>query len=187
MHPPLHRILGFILIVCSTLANIPVQFHFTNGYAQFLLLASLAFFSIFSVYTFHFLCVRHYIIPTTNPSNPIPEQSNTNITKNHISIEYVKMIQNYMHERMRIAMFLIYYLVFLGSWAFPTYMPDFYQEMSIWQKTMFAYNYTMTSFTVMYLYEHKNMNKYLSLGNVNIYNENDELVENIVSTSYGIA
>jgi hypothetical protein len=175
IHPPLHRILGFILIICSTLANIPVQFHFTNGYAQFLLIGGLAFFSTFSVYTFLFLCVKHYI------------QINTNTQKNHISIEYVKMIQNPMHEKMRIAMFLIYYIVFLGSWAFPTYMPDSYQKMSVWQKTMFAYNYTMTSFTVMYLYEHKNMNKYLSLGNVNIYNENDELVENIVSTSYGIA
>jgi hypothetical protein len=173
IHPPLHRILGFILIICSALANIPVQFHFSNGYAQFLLLGGLAYFLIFSVYVFNFLCVRHYI------------QTNTN--KKHISIEYVGMIQSSMHEKMRIAMFLVYYIVFLCSWAFPTYIPDSYQEMSVWQKTMFAYNYTMTSFTVMYLYEHKNMNKYLSLGNVNIYNENDEIVDNMISTSYGIA
>ena len=156
MFPPIHRILGFLLIVISLLGNLSIIFHlsdhFTNIFIILLIACGLIYFGIFTVYTFKFLRVEHY----------------TDSTQRHISTAYVKMIQNPNHRNARTTMLLFYYIVFLGSWAFSTYLPTYYKDMTVWQKTMYAYNYTIASFTIMYIYEHKNMDKYLSLENVDI-------------------
>lgn len=161
MFPPIHRILGFILIILSFLANLSIIGHladsFTNIFIILLISCGLIYFCAFTVYTFKFLCIKHY----------------TDSTERHISSNYVKMIQSPFYKNLRTLMFVLYYIMFLGSWAFSTYLPGFYKEMTVWQKTMYAYNYTITSFTIMYLYEHKNMDKYLSLDNVDIGNTNN--------------
>jgi hypothetical protein len=168
MFPPIHRIFGFVLIVLSLLANLTIIVHltdhFTNIFIIILIISGLMYFGIFTVYTFKFLRIKHY----------------TDLEERHISNEYVKMIQNDNYKNARRALLLLYYVVFLGSWAFSTYLPSFYKDMTIWQKTMYAYNYTIASFTIMYIYEHQNMNKYLSLDNVgiNIISGNNENNDN---------
>lgn len=160
--PPALRIIGFILILCSFLANIPVLFHYTNIYALVLLLSGLFFFLVFTCYTYKFMCIEHY----------------TDTQKTHISVEYVRMIQNKINEKMRIFMLITYLIIFLGSYYFTYYLQDDNQKLSSWQKTMLSYNFTISGFTIMYIYEHENMNKYLSLSNVNVYNVGNELITN---------
>lgn len=152
--PPCHRILGFILIILSFIANIPVLFHFTNIYITLILISSLIFFFIFAYYTYIFLFIKHYI----------------DLEHEHISEEYVRMIQAKNNEKLRIIIFILYYTILISTWIFPSFFPNQYKEISTWQKTMASYNFTISSFVIMYMYEHKNMNKYLSLKNVNLYN-----------------
>ncbi len=154
--PPCHRILGFILLILSLIANIPVLFHYTNIYITLILAAGLIFFSIFTYYAYLFLFVRHY----------------TDQEHQHISEEYVKMIQNERNNNLRFIIFTLYYIILIGTWIFPSFFPIQYKEISTWQQTMSSYNFTISSFVIMYIYEHKNMNKYLSLKNVSVYNRN---------------
>jgi hypothetical protein len=161
MFPPCKRIIGFILVLCSFLANIPVIIHaiykFTNVYILILLIAGLIFFGLMTFYTWKFFFVEHY----TNPE------------KTHIAGHYIRKIQDNLYEWIRFTSFCIYTFILLCTMGFSTYLPDAYKQLSNWQKTMFAYNYAVASFTVMYFYEHKYMNKYLSLPNVTIYEDND--------------
>jgi hypothetical protein len=154
--PPCHRILGFILLLLSFIANIPVLFHYTNIYITLILGTGLIFFLIFTYYAYVFLYINHYT-----------DQKHENISE-----EYVKMIQCKKNENIRFIIFSLYYIILISTWIFPSFFPAQYKEISTWQQTMSSYNFTITSFVIMYIYEHKNMNKYLSLKNVNVYNRN---------------
>lgn len=154
--PPCHRILGFILIVLSTIANFIALFHFTNLFATLFLVLGFIFFSLFTYYTFIFLIVEHYI----------------DEEQKHISNTYIKMIQSDKNKFLRNTIFIIYFIIYGGSYILPAYFHESFNGSTTWQKTMISYNYFMTSFTIMYFYEHRNMDKYLSLNNVQI-NEND--------------
>lgn len=157
MMPPCIRTLGFILVLLSFLANIPVLFHYTNVYILILLLTGLIYFGGMTFYTWKFLFIDHYM-----------DEEKTNI-----SVIYISMIQDKFYERIRLISFVLYIIIYLFTLGFSTYLPNVYSELSNWQKTMFAYNYAVSSFTIMYFYEHKFMNKYLSLSNVVIHNSND--------------
>jgi hypothetical protein len=166
-NPPCHRMSGFCILVVSILFNLPALYPVHNFSSFTLYILSLVYFSLFSYYAFLFLHVNHYTDPESK----------------HISLNYVKMIQSETNNWIRFILIISYYLIFLGSYAFSTYLPESYSEITPYQKTIFAYNYTMTSFTVMYLYEHKNMNKYLSLNNITIYdNENHPVNYNTMCT-----
>jgi hypothetical protein len=156
-HPPIHRIFGFLLLLSTLIANIPVLFTFSDFYALFLITIGMFFFGLYSYYTFKFLKIHHY----------------SDDNSHHISLSYVKMIQNDTFNFLRHIMIILYYIIFISLWAFPTYMQISYNNMTPWQKTMFTWNYTISSFTIMYLYEHKDMNKYLSMDNIIIYDYND--------------
>lgn len=155
-----HRIIGFIILLISTIANIAVFFTFSDLIALPIFILSILYFGIFTYYTYLFLCIKHY----------------TDTESKHISINYIKLINASQQNIIRIILLILYYAIFLSSYTFPAYLPHYYAILSPYQKTMFTYNYTMTSFTIMYIYQHKIMNKYLSLGNVNIYDNNNSLV-----------
>jgi hypothetical protein len=159
-HPPCHRITGFIILLISTFVNIPTLYPIYNFFSFSLYILSFIYFAIFSYYTFVFLKINHY----------------TDAESKHISSNYIRMIKSEKNTKIRFMLFILYYIIFLGSYCFPTYLPHYYSEITPYQKTIFAYNYTMTSFTVMYLYEHKNMNKYLSLNNIAIYDDENQPV-----------
>ena len=159
---PCHRLSGFIILIISLLFDVAGLFPVHDFFSFGLYACSIAYYSIFIWYTWFFLRINHY----------------TDIENKHISSTYIQLIQNATNVKIRMFLLITYYVLFFCSWSFPTYMPYDYSQLTSLQKTIFAYNYTMASFTIMYIYEHKNMHKYLSLSNVVIYDSEDQPILN---------
>jgi len=162
---PYPRLCGFLLITISAILNITSLIPIDEPISTMLFMLSFFYFLLFTYYTFIFLKLSHY----------------SDLEKRHISQEYYDMISDKQNNNIRLVLILLYYCILVGSYSFPTYLSKKYSTLTPYQQSIFAYNYTMASFSIMYIYEHRNMNKYLNLENVVIYrteNENIELLQN---------
>ena len=149
-NPPIHRVLGFIIIFATLIVDIPFCVMSKNSLVFMSFIICSIYFGIFLMYIYRLLFIKHY-------------SDNQN---NNISLLYIKTVKDHFNVFMRYILLFLYIVIFIGLWGLPTFVKDMYMDMNIFEKTMFTWNYIISSLGIIYIYEHICMFKYLTKDNI---------------------